>query len=94
MAKAPSATVPSLKTGRDILPGGDGTAELSMKARMSVSKPADLGYGVPNCASRRMVTGDKGYNVFTQVRALSMEVKPYSCLIDIDDMGSTRVDLP
>src|SRR4051812_50214850 len=41
-----------------------------------------------------MVIGDKGHNVFTQVRALSMEVKPYSCLIDIDDMGSTRVDLP
>ncbi len=29
---------------------------------------------------------------FTQVRALSMEVKPYSCSIDIDDMGSTRVE--
>ena len=41
-----------------------------------------------------MVTGDKGHNVFTQVRALSMEVIPYSCLINIDDMGSTRVDLP
>ena len=40
-----------------------------------------------------MVTGDKGHDVFTQVRALSMEVKAYS-LIDIDDMGSTRVDLP
>ena len=32
--------------------------------------------------------------MFTQVRALSMEVKPYSYLIIIDDMGSTRVDLP
>ena len=31
-----------------------------------------------------MVIGDKGHDVFTQVRALSMEVKPYSCLIDID----------
>ena len=61
-----------------------------MKAPMSVSKPADLGYGVPNCASRQMVTGDKGHNVL----ALSMEVKPYSCVINIDDMGSTRVDLP
>ena len=50
--------------------------------------------GVPNCASRRMVTGDKGHDVFTQVRALSVEVKPYFCLINIDDMGSTRVDLP
>ena len=75
-------------------PKGDDTEELSMKTPMSVSKPADLGYGVPNCASRRMVTGGKGYDVFTQVRALSMEVKPYSCLINIDDMGSTRVDLP
>ena len=24
--------------------------------------------------------------MFTQVRALSMEVKPYSCLINIDDI--------
>ena len=42
-AKAPSEVVPSLKTTRDILPFGDGTEELSMKAPMSVSKPADLG---------------------------------------------------
>ena len=42
-AKAPLATVPSLKTGRGILPDGDGIEELSMKAPMSVSKPADLG---------------------------------------------------
>ena len=65
-----------------------------MKRTLSVSKPADLGLGVMNCASRQMVIGDKGHEVFTQVRALSMEVKPYSCLINIDDMGSTRVDLP
>ena len=44
--------------------------------------------------SRRMVTVDKGHDVFTQVQALSMEVKPYSCLIDLDDMSITRVDLP
>ena len=43
---------------------------------------------------RRMVTGDKGHDVFTQVWALSVEVKPYSCFINIDDMVSTRVDLP
>ena len=42
----------------------------------------------------RMVTGDRGHDVFTQVRALSVEVKPYSCLIDIDGKGVTRVDLP
>ena len=42
-AKAPLATVSSLKTGRGILPDGDDTEELSMKAPMSVSKPADLG---------------------------------------------------
>ena len=59
-----------------------------------MSKSADLGYGVPNCASRRMVAGENGHDVFTQVWALSVEVKPYSCLIDIDDMGITRVDLP
>ena len=78
----------------DIGPKSDDTEELSMKAPMSVSKPADLESGIPNCASRRMVTGDKGHDVFTLVRALLMEVKPYSCLISIDDMGSTRVDLP
>ena len=93
-AKAPLATAPSLKMGCGILPDGDNIEELSMKAPMSVSKPADLGLGVPNCASRRMVIGDKGHDVFTQVRALSMEVKPYSFLINIDDMASTRVDLP
>ena len=42
-AKAPLATAPSLKTGCGILPNGDNTEELSMKAPMSVSKPADLG---------------------------------------------------
>ena len=42
-AKAPLVMVPSLKAGRGILPIGDGTEELSMKAPMSVSKPADLG---------------------------------------------------
>ena len=42
-AKALLTTVPSLKTGEGILPDGDGTEELSMKAPMSVSKPADLG---------------------------------------------------
>ena len=41
-----------------------------------------------------MVAGDKGHDVFTQVRALTMEVKPYSYLINIDDMGSTGVGLP
>ena len=41
-AKAPLATTPSLKTGCGILPDGDDTEELSMKAPMSVSKPADL----------------------------------------------------
>ena len=61
-------------------PKGDDTEELSMKAPTSVSKPADLGYRVPNCASRRMVVGDKGHDVFTQVRALSMEVIPYFLL--------------
>src|SRR3954465_5707809 len=40
----------------------------------------------------RMVTGDKGHDVFTQVRACSIEVIPYSYLINIDDMRSTRVD--
>ena len=80
--------------GRAIRPKSDDTEELTMKAPMSVSKRADLGWGFAKYASRGMVTGDKGHDVFTQVRALSMEVKPYSCLINIDDVGSTRVDLP
>ena len=42
-AKAPLATAPSLKTGCGILPDGDDSEELSMKAPMSVSKLADLG---------------------------------------------------
>ena len=42
-AKAPLAKIPSLKTGRAIKPYGDDTVELSMKAPMLVSKPADLG---------------------------------------------------
>ena len=42
-AKAPLATVPSLKTGRGILLDGHDTEELLMKAPMSVSKLADLG---------------------------------------------------
>ena len=41
-AKPPLATVPYLKTGRGILPDGDDTEELSIKAPISVSKPADL----------------------------------------------------
>ena len=32
--------------------------------------------------------------MFTVVRALSMEENPTSCLIEIDDVGITRVDLP
>ena len=67
-------------TNGAIEPSDDDTVELSMKAPMSVSKLADLGQGVPNCASRRMVTGDKGHDVFTQVRALSVEVKTYFLL--------------
>src|SRR3954465_6556581 len=52
------------------------------------------GRGSRTVRQGRMVTGDKGHDVFSQVRALSMEVITYSCLINIDDMGSTRVDLP
>src|SRR3954465_3939899 len=93
-AKAPLVMAPSLKTGKGILPDRDDTEELSMKAPMSVSKPADLGKGVPNYESRSDGNRRQGTLCFTQVRALSMEVKPYSCLINIDGIGSTRVDLP
>ena len=47
-----------------IKPNDDDTEELSMNAPMSVSKPADLGQGVPNYASRRMVTGGRGHDVY------------------------------
>ena len=49
---------------RSIKPIFDVTAELSMKAPMSVSKPADLGYGVPNYATKTMVIGDRGHDVY------------------------------
>ena len=61
-------------------PDGDDTEELSMKVPMSVSKPADLGWGVPNCASRTDGNRRQGTRSFTQVRALSIEVKPYVLL--------------
>ena len=63
-----------------IEPDGDDTEELSMKAPMSVSKPADLGYGVPSCASEFDGNRRQGTRSFTQVRALLMEVKPYVLL--------------
>ena len=51
-----------------------------MKAPMSVSKPADLGEGVPICASEANGNMRQGTRYFTQVWALSMEVKPYFLL--------------
>ena len=63
-----------------IKPYGNDTVELSMKAPMAVSKPADLGYGVPNCASKEDGNRRQGTRCFTQVRALLMEVKPYVLL--------------
>ena len=61
-----------------IKPNDDDTEELSMKAPMSVSKLADLGKGVPNCASK--ADGNRRTRCFTQVRALLMEVKTYILL--------------
>ena len=63
-----------------IKPNGDDTEELSMKAPMSVSKPADLGQGVPNYVSRPDGNRRQGTRNITQVRALLMEVKPYVLL--------------
>ena len=63
-----------------IKPNSDDTKELSMKAPMSVSKPADLGEGVPNYASKADGNRRQGTRCFTQVRALLMEVKPYVLL--------------
>ena len=49
---------------------GDPTAELLVKAPMSVSKLADLGKEVPSCGSR--IDGEQGTKntVFTRVRGL------------------------
>ena len=41
-ARVPQVVILSLRTRRDIDPVVDGTVELSMKAPISVSKPADL----------------------------------------------------
>ena len=63
-----------------IKPDDDDTEELSMKAPISVSKPADIGYGVPNCVSKADGNRRQGTGCFTPVRALLMEVKPYVLL--------------
>ena len=55
-------------------------ADIMLKDRLSVSKPADLGYGVPICASKANGNRRQGTRCFTQVQALSMEVKPYFLL--------------
>ena len=47
-----------------IKPFSDSTEELSMKAPMSVSKPADLGRGSQTVRLRLMVTGDLGHDVY------------------------------
>ena len=47
-----------------IEPLEDDAAELSMKAPMSVLKPADLGSGSRTVRLRSMVTGDRGHDVY------------------------------
>ena len=64
IARAPPEVMLSLTTRRAIQPYDDGTVELSMKAPMSVSKPADLGQGVPNCASKADGNRRRGHNVY------------------------------
>ena len=59
---------------------GDGAAKLSTKAPVSVSKPADIGWGVQNCASKANGNRRRGDTMFTQVRSLSMKVIPYFLL--------------
>ena len=66
-----------------IEPSSDGTVELSMKTPMPVSKPADLGRGSRTVRLRIEGNKEAGDTVFTQVRALLMEVT--SCLIDFDE---------
>ena len=73
--------------------GGGGAAALITLFLARCDMAARAGVGVKTCGSRvggpelcvegRMVTGDKGHDVFTQVQALSMEVIPYSCLIKL-----------
>ena len=57
----------------DRMRGAEGVAAVGVKTGGSR-------VGGPELCSRRMVTGDKGHDVFTQVRALLMEVKPYVLL--------------
>ena len=59
---------------------GPDTGSIEYGYRVSVSKPADLGWGVPICASKANGNRRQGTRCFTQVRALSMEVKPYFLL--------------
>ena len=47
-----------------IKPYHDDTVELSMKAPMSVSKPADLGWGSRTVRLKLMVIGGGGHNVY------------------------------
>ena len=47
-----------------IEPSDDDTTELSMKAPMSVSKPADLGWGSRTVRLRLMVIGGMGHDVY------------------------------
>ena len=47
-----------------IEPFDDDTSELSMKAPMLVSKPADLGLGVPNCVSKANGNRRPGHDVY------------------------------
>ena len=63
-----------------IEPFGDDTVELSMKAPMSVSKPADLGRGSRTMRLRTEGNKEAGDTMFTQVWALLMEVIPYFLL--------------
>ena len=60
-----------------IKPYCDDTVELPMKAPMSVSKPADLGKGVPNCASKADGNRRQGTQCFTQVRAPLPEIRRF-----------------
>ena len=53
-----------------IKPNSDDTEELSMKAPMSVSKPAISGRGSRTVRLRQMVTGGRGHDVLPRFRPL------------------------
>ena len=72
---AQRSSLGSLAGGLGVVPGKSLVEGLCRCQNRRIS-----GRGSQTVRLGRMVTGDEGHDVFTQVRALSMEVKPYVLL--------------